>query len=116
MALVRESAGTINLTAVATATGPFGALGLETAIVSAVWTGLTSLDAQLELQCSADGIEWNRVRSPDNPTTMDTTAPDNSQIFELNKIVAAFYRLAYIPNSNTAGSLTFKFIGSGRGA
>jgi len=113
MALTRRVKASMDLSA-DTATPPFEVTGLENATISATWTGLAALTSTMVVQASVDGVGWNDIKSEDNRTTLDTTAPDNVQIWEILEITAPFLRLQYVANTNTAGTAAVEFFGSNR--
>ena len=93
-------------------TAPFQVVDLDTLCVQLNWESADAADGEAEIQGSADGQNWNVIKSDDNLLTLDTAT--DTQIWELLNVTTRYIRLAYRANSNTAGSANMLITGNER--
>jgi len=74
-----------------------------------IWSGLNSLDGELEVEISNDNINWNCYGGGVG-ITMDTA--NDSQIFEFTHFNSRYVRLSYYKNSVTTGTIIVRTHGA----
>lgn len=109
--VVRRENGALLTSSANQSPGEF-AEGLDGASYQLDWSGFDALNAKAEIECSNDRTGWNLL-SNDPSTVCNFTEASGTQVINIKKdsLKNAYLRVQYTPNSNTTGTLTFKFLG-----
>ena len=92
---------------------PIEVVSFSQGSLQATWSGVDVFDGVLNIQISIDKIGWNDSRGGALVERIVNIAA-GTQIWEIKRFTGKYVRLNWINNSNTAGSLSWMFLGSDR--
>lgn len=76
--------------------------------IQAVWTGADATDASIIPEASLDTINWCALASGTNVKKVD--AASGCQIYEFTDIGYAYWRIKFVANANTTGTIEVRTI------